>query len=406
MSSSVETMGFAVLATALLGILVASVLCFVKRRYLAGTLNVLLFLGCLVSAVYSVVYVFIATVTGKVPDGFPDHLVVPSDIDIAEPETLNAHLPDMGSDALQSSILSALMSERNPDLSIPDAIDSLVYLQQNHPQLLMWYLSASPCWRVIRKNRQYFAMRRWKMGDDWIDQGEGHYSEWWLDDTYRRRLPDFDFSFRIGISGKTLYDHEDFSTVVSADGIGEIRLHQDSGVYESHCILKGPSILIELGEASEHPERTITRLALSYLDSEFRPLADNPSCETATNIMPLNSIRRGTSSFNLKSKPTFSGGYISIVRTNPGEPGLLYLKAFEVTTNIPLSERILRHRTEELAGWSSDPEESFYASSDFTIAEGDSDHPYAARFEVWFEPFTGTPERKLLDRVYRISGFP
>jgi hypothetical protein len=76
-----------------------------------------------------------------------------------------------------------------------------------------------------------------------------------------------------------------------------------------------------------------------------------------------------------------------------------------VTKGTPLSETRLKERSNEWVGWSSDPNELFFSNTDFTIYEGDWGKPYAARFEVWFQPDSGAMERKLLEKVYKIEGW-
>lgn len=41
----------------------------------------------------------------------------------------------------------------------------------------------------------------------------------------------------------------------------------------------------------------------------------------------------------------------------------------------------------------------------FTIYEGDWDHYYAARVEIWFVPSKGGAERKLKEKVFRVQGW-
>jgi hypothetical protein len=118
----------------------------------------------------------------------------------------------------------------------------------------------------------------------------------------------------------------------------------------------------------------------------------------------LDSIRIGEPVLNLYE--AFQPGiYDTEMWINPGEPGLLYLKAFEVTRGTPLSSRRLRACSNERVGWSDDPNELFYGNSRITIYEGDWGQPYAAKFELWFAPDSGQPERKLLERIYKIEGW-
>ena len=65
----------------------------------------------------------------------------------------------------------------------------------------------------------------------------------------------------------------------------------------------------------------------------------------------------------------------------------------------------LKERSNEWVGWSTDPNKIFCANSHFTIYEGDWGKPYAARFEVWFEPDSGGEPRKLLEEVFKIEGW-
>lgn len=99
------------------------------------------------------------------------------------------------------------------------------------------------------------------------------------------------------------------------------------------------------------------------------------------------------------------GIYKSEIWANPGEKGMAYLRAYEVTHNTELSKDILRERSIRRIGWSSDPGKLFPSKAEFTIYEGDWGKPYAARFEVWFAPDSGRPKRKLLQRVFRIEGW-
>ena len=99
------------------------------------------------------------------------------------------------------------------------------------------------------------------------------------------------------------------------------------------------------------------------------------------------------------------GIYVVAYSLNPGEPGSVYLKAFEVTKGTPLSIDRLRSKSETRMTWSTDTAQRFGAQAGFTIYEGDWGKPYAARFEVWFNPDSGKTERKLAERIFKIEGW-
>jgi hypothetical protein len=94
------------------------------------------------------------------------------------------------------------------------------------------------------------------------------------------------------------------------------------------------------------------------------------------------------------------------------DKGSIYLKAFEVTQNDPLSVDRLKesssisvfNSTDSLIMFRMDKGNSEYGMP-FTIYEGDWGKPYAARFELWFVPDNGGQEQKLLEKNYKIEGW-
>ncbi|MEQ1733142.1 MAG: hypothetical protein ABL940_05685 [Bacteroidia bacterium] len=94
------------------------------------------------------------------------------------------------------------------------------------------------------------------------------------------------------------------------------------------------------------------------------------------------------------------------------DKGKIYLKAFEVTKNAPLSVDRLKESstisiynpTDSLVMFQMDKGNSQYGRP-FTIYEGDWGKPYAARFELWFIPDSEDKERKLIEKNYKIEGW-
>lgn len=91
--------------------------------------------------------------------------------------------------------------------------------------------------------------------------------------------------------------------------------------------------------------------------------------------------------------------------TNKIESGTIYLKAFEITQNYPLSTDRLPESSSIKINNPTDSIMKFGTSSNFTIYEGDWGQPYAGRFELWFKPDSGGQERKLLTKNYKIEGW-
>ncbi len=94
------------------------------------------------------------------------------------------------------------------------------------------------------------------------------------------------------------------------------------------------------------------------------------------------------------------------------DKGKIYLKAFEITQNNPLSGDRLKESstisvynpTDSLVMFQMDKGNSQYGRP-FTIYEGDWGKPFAARFELWFVPDNGGQERKLIKKNYKVEGW-
>lgn len=86
------------------------------------------------------------------------------------------------------------------------------------------------------------------------------------------------------------------------------------------------------------------------------------------------------------------------------DSGYIYLKAFEITKNIRLSEKELNSDSKIFVFNPSDSLMTFSTKNHFTIYEGDWDKPYGAKFEVWYRPKNGN-EYKLTEKKYKIFGW-
>lgn len=97
------------------------------------------------------------------------------------------------------------------------------------------------------------------------------------------------------------------------------------------------------------------------------------------------------------------------------EKGKIYLKLYEATTNLPLSEYIKYNTTIEVEA--SDTAVIYAMKSDgkhsvetkntqyFTVHEGSWDDYYAARVELWYQPESGGEEQLLHSVIYQIEGW-
>ena len=116
---------------------------------------------------------------------------------------------------------------------------------------------------------------------------------------------------------------------------------------------------------------------------------------------------------------SYGVAYKADIWCNPGEAGSIYLKGFEITHETFLKRSYvyynekkgdldienLKERSMIQAQYSKNPEELFCNTTKaFCIPEGEPGQFYGARFEVWFIPDSGEPERKLFEKNFKIQG--
>jgi|SRR5690606_16637962 len=86
------------------------------------------------------------------------------------------------------------------------------------------------------------------------------------------------------------------------------------------------------------------------------------------------------------------------------DSGTVYLKVYEITKNDRLSKDRLLKRSSVRVENPNEEIKRFGTQDHFTIYEGDWGKPYAARFEIWFQPDKGK-ENKLTEKNYIIEGW-
>lgn len=85
--------------------------------------------------------------------------------------------------------------------------------------------------------------------------------------------------------------------------------------------------------------------------------------------------------------------------------GVLFLRLFEATKNEPLSAEQIAYRTETaVKDHTAFGHIEHNEGNGFTIYEGDFEHYYAARVEVWHRDQSGK-ETKLMEKIYRVDGW-
>jgi hypothetical protein len=339
-------------------------------------------------------------------DGFADELEIPEGIEISDPVPFSSLKTPKAEDAFRASILEALSREASDDATVTAELPELSSCFQDKRGLLERYLAASPAWRVFEVRGARYATRRWKMAGGWRYEMHGYYSDFDVNWGERNRLdlPDFQTRCTLGLSGRPWVtfkrDVTEFATGIPT----EVQLTERFDKQNSLTIITAGNLLVEVFEQTQRKERSLTKTTLKIIEAEAARIAGVKDWSALVRLLPPGSICHGKPEFQL-CQPGEPGVFDSVAWVNPGEAGTTYLKAFEITQGTPLSVTNLMRYANERLGWSADPNELFFFNTHFLITEGDWGKPYGARFEVWFKPDSGEPERKLLERTFKIEGW-
>ena len=343
-------------------------------------------------------------------DHFADDLSVPEGIAIAEPGEMDpwpAQSDRTGEDAYSAAVTNALARPGTADATVAAVVPSFERLARGHRDLLLAYFSAHPGWRVFEERGSLYATRAMRADGEWFYPLHGYYSDFSHrtdpDGTGECRKEPYQVRLTVGFPDPWA-KRGPFRLASGETAVVPVAGGNPGTMQSDVAVLAGPAC-IEIFEESATPERRLTKALLALLEDELRPLAESPDPATLRALLPPGSAVRGEEP-GVFLKDAGQGGIYGVrVLANPGEPGLVYLKAFEVTKGTPLSETRLPDRSSLRLGWSDDPDELFSGTTEITIYEGNWEQYYAARFELWFRPDSAAPERKLAEKIYRIQGW-
>lgn len=396
---------FSLAGLAFSGLIATSIWNFTQKRRRIGVINLLLIFGCGGATVFVFGLVKFASMFGPSEDGFADNLTIPEGIEIAEPESdatdpWGANTPK-GSDEFQKAIRKALTVPGDNTTEFTPAIPSLRTASTDYPKTFRDYVEASPDWHVFMERGNRFASRRWSYGGEPRDTLHGYISDFSDASRFQTRcLLCLDLK---QWSRYSVQHVQEGNTPVEPD------MSMGNGLQESRVMIECGGAWVEIFEQSDNPERRVTKATVANLEEEFSEFLRNPEAAVKTarsRSRALASRLAGDDEYPFRLLTGAQPGIYGVVYSlNPGEPGSVYLKAFEVTNETPLSIERLEAKSKTRMTWSADSSERFGAKAGFTIYEGDWGKPYAARFEVWFAPDSGDPDRKLAERTFKIEGW-
>jgi hypothetical protein len=390
---------------AFVGVIAASIWNLIQKRWAKGIINVLLLFGCGVATVNVFGFLRFASMFGPSEDGFANNLTIPEGIEIAVPEPDASGLTDVntakGTDELQDMVRKALAVPGGDVTEFTPDMPSLRGAATEHTETFRDYIEASPDWHVFVEQGNRFASRCWSYGGEPRDTLHGYISE-------------FDGSSDFQTRCLLCLDRKQwsrYSVQHVAEGTMPVtpKMSWGNNLNESRVIIECGAVWVEIFEQSSKPERRVTKATIAVLEKEFSEFERDPKGALArvrARSRELASRLAGKDGHPFRLLTGMQPGIYGVAYSlNPGEPGSVYLKAFEVTKGTPLSVDELKMSSKTRMTWSTEPSERFGAKAGFTTYEGDWGKPYAARFEVWFKPDSGKPERKLAERVFKIEGW-
>ncbi len=390
---------------AFLGLVAASLWNLLRKRWKLGMMNLLWAISFGVVTVFALGFLMFASMFGPSEDGFADDLTIPEGIEIAnpDPEATDAwgvNTPK-GSDLFEEMVRKALAVPGNDATEFVPEVPSLRKASSYHSYTFREYIEASPDWHVFMEQGNRFAFRSWSYGREPQYSLHGYISEFGGDARFQTRC-------------LLCLDRKQWSRYAVQhvrEGTQQVKpeMRLDNNLHESRVMIECGGVWVEVFEQSDKPERRLTKATIAALEKEFEEYLRNPKDAVAaakTRSGEWASRHAGKDGHPFRLVTGMQPGIYGVVYSlNPGEPGFVYLKAFEITKGTPLSVDRLEERSKTRMTWSREPSERFGAQAEFTIYEGDWGKPYAARFEVWFRPDSSKPERKLAERVFKIEGW-
>lgn len=290
------------------------------------------------------------------------------------------------------------------NVSQPD----LAWFADGRADILRQQLQADPRWRVFREGTDLVVYEREPSGDGWCVNLNGYRTDFGQNNHHAQTRRLFRFADIGGDAFTNPYNIDEFTQAAPDAGDVQLNLRSSNQGIESYLTVGTPGLWFEFFEQTDREPRQLTRDALddlAHMLAQIRHAADEIKQHGfARALLPEQAIRHGQPSMNIADG--FQGGLFDVSAwVNPGASGYVYLRCVRASDQAALSEDELKPKSLEYVGWSTDPNDLFLYNSTITIYEGDWDHPYPARFELWFTPDDGSPQRMLLQAEREIVGW-
>jgi hypothetical protein len=282
----------------------------------------------------------------------------------------------------------------------------LAYFSGTNAEILQRHLAASPEWKVFDERGEVVGYSRTLSGDRWTVSLNGYKTTGHSRSRVQTRK-----CFRFTQEGGGPFSNEynrDMTVVVGPQsGKTNLRLRKSNQGVESYLAVGQPDLWFEFFEQTKKEDREYTRETLDWLAAYLREVkrsqAQIPNIGFVPKLMPDGGVRNGKPTLDVLDG--FQGGIYDVFAwVNPGMRGQAFLRVYNVQSDQLLSADRVFGKSNEYIGWSEDADQLFFYNAHVTIYEGDWDHHYAARFELWHRSSTGE-EVKLVETTRTICGW-
>ena len=398
------------LGLSLLGILASGITQLVRRHWRSGLINLVLFPVLTVGAFVVLGIFAVHAMFGPSEDGFGKDIVIPPDMVMENPlpKTWATNAP--AGDALGNQLIASFTGLNQTGALVTTDLKCLEQFHGPDRALLLRHLASSARWHLTEERGKLYAYRRFPLDGMWRCSLNGHYGAFDFE-----RYGDARFQFRIllGIDGPVMDKpwRKKSTSVRVGDAPVALRVIEDKQFdqgRESYLLLESTGAALEIFEQSQQFARPFTPRAVAQVKNELDAVLVSKRAREHgfdETLLPPESISRGSPEIHLVNGMQGGGIYQVYARINSGAAGRVYLKVFEATRNTRLSAGRIAECSLEYTGWSDDPQEQFFYNTEITVYEGDWGVHYPARFELWFVPQDGGPERKLLEKIFKIEGW-
>jgi hypothetical protein len=292
-------------------------------------------------------------------------------------------------------------------------------LSKSETDLWFQYIAGNFRWEIRNERGLYCTVRREQQNGKYVTTLNGFYSSNDLPKSYMqsRVLVSFGDTYGFG----NLLDRVTAVKLNTGSNLIEPTIedpHDGSPGYGSYVILKLPAANLEIYEQSSLISRNFTRSAFAEVNSELEQVPAHagdikkngrlPSTELYPEFSSddfASGLSTSTESFLKIADGMQPGIYLVTAWVPVSEKSEAFVKVFDQKTGADLSESEIKQKSLRMMGWSELPSNRFPYQAEVTVYEGDWDHTFAARFELWLRSHATGKEIKIIERTRMINGW-